>query len=254
MKKINFLLAAMLMAVATMTTSCLDADTSDNTLSTTAYATITGTNPNYVLYCDGGLIVKPTTSSVSSVTGAAGFGTNKRVFLSINYKESNLSQDTSTGISTITDGELTSGTYIPTIEILTKAQADAQNITAEDSTFAITSLGNAWAYDGYLTTYTTSYYAAGSDGTALYPSTNIVFGPEDVSENAITLHMYYNRHVSSKSEVMGSSTFLNSFDLSSLVDVIPGTGDITITLSYNNGETNTKTLICTRKMLTFQTF
>lgn len=249
MKRINFLLAAALMATTVLTTSCLGDDdaTDNNDYTLYGYCTIAGTNPNYKFYFDGGGLVIPSTTSITTATSGTGFGNNTRAYFYMTYKGKNYTTN-SDGEVQVTEAEIQTGTILPVRNIRTQSEAFADSITANDSIYTITSLDNVWAYRGYLTTLVTGPYATNTSG-ALYPRVNLVYNPEDVSENAIKFHLYYNaRNTTGTSMSSYTYSFATSYPLYYLANIVPGSGDITMTFDTDGGES--KSIAVTRDNLT----
>lgn len=223
----------MLVGVAFLSTSCLSNEESDPQAS--CYVTIEGTYPNYQLYADGGGIITPTVESVNALTSSKGFGNSRRAAFGMSYKTANVTTDAVTGQTYIKDAKLIEGQIFPVNNVLTKNKAEQDLISAEDSTFAISEFTQAWAYNGYLTTLIRGYYSTDASGNGIYPTTSLVYDPSSLDTDAITLIMYYNRHSQQSAAVGGASSFATSFSLDDLVDIIPGTEDVTVTIKPDRG-------------------
>lgn len=233
MKRTKFLLTLMLAGVAFLSTSCLSNEESDP--QATCYVTIDGNYPNYKLYADGGGIITPTAESVNSLTSSKGFGNFKRAAFGMTYKTANVTTDEITGQTYIKDAQLTEGQLFPVNEIKTKLEAETELISSEDSTFAITEFTQVWAYNGYLTTLVRGYYSTDASGNGLYPTTNLVYDPSSLTTDAITFKMYYNRHSAQSAAIGGASSFATSYSLEDLVNIIPGSEDVKVTIQPDRG-------------------
>lgn len=249
MKKTKFFISAMFIAVATLTTSCLGDDTKDNSIVTGVYCTLTGSNPNYILYGDGGAVITPTASSVQTMTNSKGFEGARRAFISFKYTPNTAETDKETGLTYINDAELQAGYVIQVSDILKKLDAEDAKITAPDSSFSIMQFNQMWVYNGYMNTMVTGYYS-GNDKTNFTPSVNLVYSPSDIKENEITLHLYYNRHSEQSASPKGYYSFEDSFDLSEIANIIPGDKDVTINV-VTDKDSYTKTQTVARKHLKF---
>ena len=219
------------LAVCTLT-SCLESDDdSENTYTAYGFYTITGSlTSGYILYSDTGGKVIPSISSVNELTEAQGFGFHTRAMFYFKYKESQISAD---GMS-ITDAELYDGRYLDELYPMSLQKADANLVTAEDSIFQVTEFMDTWAYRGYLNTVVNGPYSS-VNGVSLKPTINLVYDPASITENAITFDMYYNRHSSKTAPSNGPVYFYNSYYLNDLDGLIPGNGNVTITIKCNDG-------------------
>lgn len=236
MKNAKILLAVMLLALTATITSCMP-DDDDKTYHLEGYFTITGSNPNYILYRDGGGIITPSVSSINTLTGGKGFANYKRAYMYLTYKEANYS--TNEKNETIIDqAELQNGLYINTENIISKERADNEKITDKDSIYAIKTFENVWAYRGYVSTIISAFYDV-KDKTGITPTIKMVYSPEDVKENAIKFHIYYNRHSVEGSSQYGPYSFMNSFPISEFDAIIPGTGDVEMTFEVDGAESKT---------------
>lgn len=245
MKNTKILLALLLLAITATTTSCLS-DDDDKTYTMDGYFTIAGTGFNYTLYRDGGGVVTPSASSVSAITDNKGFGDKKRAYLYLTYKEANYSVNEKNEIK-LDQAELQSGFYLDTKNIISKEEADRASITLKDSIFAIKVFDNVWADNGYVTAAISAYYDVKS-GKGIDPDINMVFSPEDIKENAIKFHIYYNRHNVPDTTPYGPYTFVKTFPLTPFINMIPGSGDIEMTFEVDGGPTS-KTIKVSRDKL-----
>ena len=157
--------------------------------------TITGSSPNYKLIHDNGkVIVSPSAEEVSKVTERAGFGDHKRVYFDVYYYEDDVT--TINGISTISNVELKNGAYLTEDTPITKEEADKAGVTAEDSIFAISTMDQCWVSQGYLNTTFKANYSftvnEKNEVVGILPTTKLCI--TNISDNAITFTMYYNRH------------------------------------------------------------
>lgn len=227
MKKCFLIMAAALMAGLSLT-SCLEStDSSSNTYTLQGYFTITGSaSAGYTFYEDGGGIIVPDASSVSSVTGGSGFGNHHRAIFYIQYTQSMISTDG----NTITGGTIASGQYMAEDSIYTQVRADEKGISKADSLYNVTSFDALWAYNGYLNTSVTASYAY-VNGANIAPSTYLVCDTASVANDAITLNLLYNRHALTTDVSGGSTTTYSSFYLDNLNSLVPGDADsITVTV------------------------
>jgi len=245
MKRTKFLFTVLVILTATLITSCMGIDDYENTYTVTGYCTITGTNPSYKLYLDGGGVITPSISSVSELTENNGFGDYKRVYMSMTYKTSDYSTNAD-GEAIINQAELKSGYYIDLKDILTKEKAEKDSVLKNDSIDTIDSFDNVWAYRGYITAAVQGYYRT-DNSTGIYPEINLVYSPEDIMENAIKFHIYYNMHKNRGTSKYGPYTFVTSYSLQSLAHEIPGTDDITMYFEVDGADA--KTITVSRKNL-----
>lgn len=219
-KKLFYLTAV---CSAFLTTSCLGGDDEPmNTIQSTC--SIRSSSGNPVLYLDGGAIVYPTLESVYKLTGTGGFGSAKRAIIQFQYADINMTQDANGTV--IKNAEVIGGNAIPTFDIMTKDEAMAKNVLAEDSIFALSDLKekNIWAYGGYLNvSYNATYYPNGSGGY-LIPSISAVYEQDPDNERNLDITLVLNKHGKKDGVVAGEGTILNSFDISSLSHLFPPSG------------------------------
>jgi hypothetical protein len=150
--------------------------------------------------------------------------------LYFSYKPSQVSQDE----KTITGAELFDGRYFDEYLPLSKQQADDALITATDSIFQIRELNDVWAYRGYLNTVVNAPYSS-VNGVNVKPTVNLVYDPSSISENAITFDIYFNRHTDQNAASNGPVYFYTSHLLNFIDEIVPGNGDVTITIKTSNG-------------------
>lgn len=231
----NYLKTILISAFAAIAlTSCLDdSDDSEGTYSAYGYYTITGnTVSGYTLYSDMGGKVIPTMTSVADVTNNEGFGTHTRAMLYFSYKPNQISSDQ----KTITGAELYDGRYFDELSPLSLGQANNVNLTSSDSIFQVTELMNVWAYRGYINTVVNASYSS-VNGVNIKPTVNLVYDPASISENAITFEIYFNRHSSQNAATNGPTYFYTSHYLDNIDELVPGNGNVTVTVKYSNGMT-----------------
>lgn len=218
--------------------SCVEETERTSTL--TGIFTISGNAMNgYTLYADGAGIVYPTTQSIVNITGStSGFREGaKRGTFSIIYSENNVKKQ-SDGTYVIDGGRLAGGGYINVYNIMTLQQAEEKNLTAPDSTFEVTKVDVMWAYRGFLNASITAKYSV-VNNNRIYPSFNVTYQPDSLAENELHLKLYYNRHTSKKDILSYSETFTESFDLSPLADIVPGSDSVKITLDVEGCQSPT---------------
>lgn len=196
-----------LFGMSLLFTSCFDSD-EEGQATITAYCTIDGSGSSMALYPDGGGIIYPESTSASYLDGY------KRVYVVMSYYENDLTTNAN-NVPIIRNAELTSGTEIPTAEPMFQEQAESQNLLASDSIFEISSLVNYWVYKGYLNVTYNAYYYSNS-GKAVAPTMNLVFDKSKSTDTDLYFTMCYNCHVPSTANVYSSTTFINSFSLTSL--------------------------------------
>ncbi|MBR5068441.1 MAG: hypothetical protein IKX25_03500 [Bacteroidales bacterium] len=230
MKLLKTLLFAA-MAACTLT-SCLSSDDeSENTYSAYGFYTITGSlTSGYTLYSDTGGKVIPTTSSVAEITDSKGFGNHSRAMLYFQYKASQISTDG----KSITGAELYDGRYLDELYPMSLQKANEALVTAEDSIFQVTEFMDTWAYRGYLNTVVNGPYSL-VNGVSIKPTINLVYDPASITENAITFNLYYNRHSSKTDPSNGPIYFYTSYYLNDLDELIPGSGNVNVTIKCNDG-------------------
>ena len=232
MKLFKTLLFAAL-AACTLTSCFSDDDETENTYTAYGFYTITGSfTSGYTLYSDMGGKVIPTTASVSDLTNKEGFGTHTRAMLYFRYKADQVSEDQ----KTITGAELFDGRYFEELYPLSKEYADRTLVTSVDSTFQIRELMDLWAYRGYLNTVVNGVYSSVND-INIKPTINLVYDPASITENAITFTLYFNRHSSSNATSNGPVYFYTSHYLNKIDELVPGSGDVTITIKTTDGLT-----------------
>ncbi len=221
---------------ACILSSCLsDDENTETTYNAYGYYTISGSmTSGYTLYSDTGGKLIPTTESVSNLTNKAGFGNHTRALFYFQYKASQISSDQ----STITGANLYDGRYMDELHFLTLEEANNANITSSDSIFVVMDLSDTWAYRGYLNTVAYGSYSV-VNGVNIKPTVNLVYEPANISENAITFNVYYNRHSAQNATPGTPMYFYSSHYLDEIEEKIPGSGDVTITINCDNAATKT---------------
>lgn len=218
-------------------TSCIDDGDSRNYLA--GHVTIEGTYPNYTLYHRQGYIIKLTPSSVSELTGGKGFGTNKRGFFNVSFRDEDVKYNYIEGTEklrdiTIENAELISGSYVSTLNIMAHETAESKNLLAADSIFAINRYEDFWIDHGYLNIVVEAPYSI-IDGGYVYPTMNVIYKEEDIKENAITLTMLYNRHTS-KDAKKSIGSFITAYPIKNLISAVPGNDSITVTVRTDGAD------------------
>ena len=213
-------------------TSCLgDSDEDENTYTAWGYYTITGNySSSYTLYSDMGGKVIPTMSSVSQLTNNEGFGNHSRAMLYFRYKPTQVSADE----KTITGAELFDGRYFDEYYPMSQEQANNAKVTDPDSIFQFRELMDIWAYRGYLNAVVEAPYSY-VNGTNIKPTVYLVYDPASITENSITFNFYFNRHSDKTAPSNGPVYFYTSFYLNLVDELVPGNGDVNITVKYNDG-------------------
>ncbi len=236
MKLFKTMLCAAFAAIAL--TSCLSDEETENTYTAYGYYTITGSlTSGYTLYSDTGGKVIPSSTSVSDLTGGNGFGNHTRAIFYFQYKASQISQDQ----STITGAVLSEGRYFDERSTLSLPEAEAALVTSADSIFQYQDLTDAWAYRGYLNTVVNAPYSM-VNTVSIMPTVNLVYDPASISENAITFDIYYNRHTEQNASGYGPIYLYTSHYLDNLDALIPGSGDVRVTLRASGGTTKLLTV------------
>lgn len=215
-KIVSFLSIALMAAVAF--SSCIGDSESSNTITAGGYYTITGSNATgYNLFSDLGGRVTPSMESVRALCGEGGFGSHKRAILYFEYTPEMVSEDG----TAVVGANLTSGSYMHESAPMTVAEAESAKVTEPDSIMRMTELMEVWASNGYLNASIVGMYYKSA------PTLHLVYDPASISENAIKATLYYNYH----SKTSNGATYLYySYPISSWSAMIPGSGDIELTV------------------------
>lgn len=214
MKKFFSLLGAALM-MGLAFTSCITGESGPNTYNFQDFFTITGNvATGYTLYSDHGTYV---TLDRTAFTNESGFGTAERVLMTVAYTEEMISAD-SKGLK---NPSVIECVLVPTANALTLEEAAASKVTEADSLYNVNKL-DFWAYRGYLTTETTAFYGN------VRPTLNLVYDPITVRTDSIDLQLCYNIHKASPNY---GGNYYTSFRLEPLATLIPGSGDVVMTVS-----------------------
>lgn len=227
MKKNYLFLFLLFVGMMTSLTSCLNSGENENTNDgyLTAYVTITGTYPSYVLLIDGGGEMTLTFESMNNATNNKGFGENKRAFFQIGYKNENITyKDGNKQYPIIRDAELVDGSYIPTSIGMEKNTAVMRNLCVPDSIDAIEKLGQAWYANGYMNVVYNAPYSITAKGS-IFPSMNLMYDQDEMDTDLLKVVLLYNRHTGDDARIGGYLDLSNSFDISNILRQVPGTGD-----------------------------
>ncbi|MCI7451826.1 MAG: hypothetical protein MSB11_02380 [Prevotella sp.] len=208
-------------------TSCIS-DSDNNTRTFATYFTISGYEPNYVLYSDDGMVtVKLNPSTLPSDKGLA---KNKRGYFYIQYNTENV-QTGADKKSVINNASIIGGQYIAVNNVMSKVEADLNKVTNPDSIFEMSGMATPWYAHGYVTMQVKSSYFVGTDGKYILPTHNVVLDTDaDVKDNAIKYTIYCNRHPQKNTQVYGPSTFNVCFLARDLM-MVPGSDSITVTVA-----------------------
>ena len=218
-------------------TSCID--DGDNRRYLAGHVTIEGTYPNYTLYHRQGYIIKLTPASVSELTGGKGFGSNKRGFFNVAYRDEDVKYNFIDGTETLRDitienAELISGSYVTTLNIMPHELAENKNLLVADSIFAVNRYEDLWIDHGYLNIVVEAPYSI-IDGGYVYPTMNVIYKQEDIKENEITLTMLYNRHTSKETQ-KSIGSFITAYPVKELIYEVPGNDSITVTVRTDGAD------------------
>lgn len=250
MKNFKFLLLPLFLLAASMTfVSCNNDSTGDSTNIgrelCTARKNIDG---NYVFYSDNNTEIHLTAASSKQVADLYKNGL-ERIYLYYQYNASDVSQSAEAIV--VKNAVAVQGTQKVTVdEFMTTAIATEKKQLESDSLFNINSIDLLYAYKGYLNVGGYGQYSV-VDGKGILPSLSAVVDESDISENAITVHLYYNRHSPSKAIVGGTIGLTQSFRINSWSRLIPGSDDVTLTLKVEGADNKlTKQCKIARKQFT----
>lgn len=224
--KLLSLLATLCVALAM--TSCLS-DDDNNTQMLRGHFTIEGAYPTYTLYHRSGYIVRLNPTSVTEVLGAKGFDNHHRGYFDIYYTQGDIVEDPVTRQITINNARLGSGSYVNTYEPLTFAEAEESKLSVADSVFAISQFNDIWAHRGYLNIAITAPYSI-ANSYGVYPTMNVAFDSEAITDDALTLTLLYNRHTA-KDVQTGTESFVAAYPISNLLPLVPGNDSVRVTIN-----------------------
>lgn len=227
------------LAIGTLAATCLFAsciDEEDNKHTGYGYFTITGSLvAGYQLHQDGGGTVIPTTASVSTITNGKGFeGLEiERALLSYSYSDKDISADK----KTIEIAEINGGSSIEVYNPLAKDQAEEKGVLEADSIFDAKSVSGIWAYRGYITIVNKSQYVLNEKkDNAVIPTFNLVYDPTEQIPDQLNLTLCINEHHKKDVTPSGTSEFTNSFRLSPMLNSIPGTDSVKVSLNVQGSK------------------
>lgn len=192
-------------------TSCLG--DSEATGYTSGYFTVENNSNEVILHMDYGGTYYPTSSSVYEVTDGKGFGSVKRCLFTLSYPESGMTKDAN-GLPVARNVNIVKAEEVYTVNALSPATAEAQNLYAKDSINELTSLQSLWLYNGYLSTvYQTKYITRSS--SSVYPTLNLVLA-EGEKAGEIDATLLLNLHRQDDKDKLSSTTVSlpKSFDIS----------------------------------------
>lgn len=230
-------------SIVLMAMVCVLAVSCDSTSSEAAYFTSvcctveTDSYGSYVFHSDDNEIIR--LSGESDAVVRKNYGTNiERIHLIIKYNESDKTVEN--GVTTIKNATVMQGTQkIDVNNCMTTTVAEEKNWLAKDSLFNIQGINEAYASNGYITIFLTAPYSIVNNYN-VYPGINMIIDSDDIKENALTVHLLYNRH-SAKSATAYNATFITSFPINRYKSAVPGTGDINVTVSVEGQDKETKT-------------
>lgn len=242
MKNFKLFLLPLFLLVASMTFVSCNNDTSESTLVGYEYATAwKDASGNYVFYTDNNNVIRLNAMSSKQVNDAFK-GKVERAFLYYQYNTSEVVQ--SNNVVTVNNAVAVQGTQRISVDALeTTASATEKNLLVADSAFAVSSVDILYAYKGYLNIGVVSQYSV-VNSKGVYPTLTAVVDESDVSENAITVHLYCNRHSPKNAQVGGSVGVTHSFRINNLDTHIPGNEDVTLTLKVEGYDNKMLTKQC----------
>lgn len=219
MKKFFMLCAAALMMGCM--TSCLDDGDIENTYTNEDFYTITGgLEMGYTLYSDNATYIK---LDKSAFQPGSSFGTTERAIVLTQYKDIHISSDR----RGLTNPTIAGYVPLPTTDPMSQEVAEAAKVLEADSCDNVAKL-NVWAYRGYLTACTYTYFGR----TA--PTMNLVYDPATVRTDSVDVTLTYNLHAQSNT---GSGNYYTCFRLDQFDSLVPGSGDVVMTVKCKGTET-----------------
>lgn len=230
--------ALILFASALCLVSCDFRHSEENNLMT-VFGTIQGNkDKGYTIYRDGGGIITPITSSVTSAAGEETEITklSSRAVLYISYLSENI-KDLGNDTFNLDGVHVQGGVIMPVVKPMTLEEAAKAKVTVADSVFKVNRFSGIWGYRGYMTTIINANVFRGNG--AKTPSFNLIYNPEQNKENELDLTLVYNRHCSQEAEVSGSVDFYFSYDISSLAKLPAGRDSVKINVNIAGAETQT---------------
>lgn len=235
-KKLLLPLLAMAMT-SVLSVSCDTTDSSERVILSSEFCTVRNDagSSKFVFYSDNDVIVNLNYDSDALVRKA--FGSDfKRIALIYQYYETDI--ENVGGQKTISNAVVIDGTMtIDVKNFMTTTDATAQNQLAKDSLFAINTVQAAYVHKGYLTLSVNAPFSI-VDSKAIQPDMHVVIDKEDISQDAITMHLLYNRH-SKKQGSYNNGLFATSYPVAALKSMVPGKDDITITLKVEGQDAPT---------------
>lgn len=217
--------------VALCLTSCLSEE--EPTHYMRGHFVIEGANPNYTLYSNDGFVIRLSPSSVTNATSGAGFGNNKRGYFDISFEEKDVKSVTGTDGKEehhITNAQLMGGSFVTILSPMSHASATDRNIAVADSMFAVTKCNDLWYHRGYLNMIVTAPYTV-KDSKGIYPTMNMMYDEQDISENSIKLTLLYNRHSAKGNDVSSmEGNFVTAYTMNTIKELVPGNDSITVTV------------------------
>ena len=234
-KKIIYSLAIVFATIGTLA-SCNDND--DNSMIFTGHFVIEGSYPNYTLYHPGGYTFHLLPASVQQVTNGNGFGAHKRCFFQLSFKEADVVYSdpvNKKGDVVVNNAQVLQGSYVDEQAPMHYATAEAKNQTVADSIFNIKKFTDYWYHRGYLNIALEGSYSV-VNNKGVYPAMTLTFNEDDISENAISLNLLYNRHTSKDASSQPGS-FITAYTFDNIIYQVPGNDSIRVRLSSQGAET-----------------
>lgn len=162
----------------------------------------------------------------------------ERIHLLIKYNESDMT--VVNGKTTIKNAVALDGTQKIIVNTpMTSSVAEEKNWLAKDSLFNIRSINEAYVSNGYLTIIVNAPYSI-VNNYSVYPGVNVVIDREEMTENAMTVHLLYNCH-SPKTATTYNDNFITSFPINIYKTIVPGSDDINVTVTVEGQDKDTKT-------------
>ncbi|MCQ2146948.1 MAG: hypothetical protein MJZ16_05460 [Bacteroidales bacterium] len=221
---------AAVIAISTFAmSSCEFLNNDDHFLSSASFVTIANEGGNTIFFMDGGGVIKPTKESVNKITDNKGFGDYKRAYMYFNYYKNELDYSEEKKEYTVNNADITFGRFLDMGQIKTLEQAQAENLFLADSVYKLDSFEQIWVYRGYLNVIGKGSYVLKNDA-GIKPTVSLVYNPADVTDNTIKFNLLYNRHAPKDAISYSVYDLINSFDITSLEPIIPGTDSVKVTV------------------------
>ncbi len=153
----------------------------------TVFGTIQGNkDKGYTIYRDGGGIITPITSSVTSAAGEETEITklSSRAVLYISYLSENI-KDLGNDTFNLDGVHVQGGVIMPVVKPMTLEEAAKAKVTVADSVFKVNRFSGIWGYRGYMTTIINANVFRGNG--AKTPSFNLIYNPEQNKENELDI-------------------------------------------------------------------